>query len=90
MTLLPGIPDLNREDLLLLLLILFLLGEKGKDNREILAGLAFLLLAGFREREKGKEAPAAPPFTGEGRLIPFGKEETRAPEGVSFDTAGKI
>lgn len=69
MRFLPGLPDLNKEDLLLLILIVFLLSERGRENWEITAGLVFLLIAGLNDRARREETGAdAPP----GDLIPFG------------------
>ena len=66
----PANLNLNREDLLLLLLIFLLLTGKGKDNWEVLVGLAFLFLAGLREREKRGGTGATHPGEDAG-LIPF-------------------
>ncbi len=46
--------NLNGEDLVLLLLLLWLSGERKTENTEMLIGLGFLLYVGLRERnEKG-------------------------------------
>ena len=46
--------NLNGEDLVLLLLLLWLSGERKTENTEMLIGLGFLLSVGLRERnEKG-------------------------------------
>lgn len=47
--------NLNGEDLMLLLLLLWLSGERKTENTEMLIGLGFLLYVGLRERnEKGR------------------------------------
>ena len=69
MRLLPGLPELNREDILLLILIAFLLSERGRENWEITAGLVFLLIAGLSDRARKEGTGADAPPDG---LIPFG------------------